>query len=362
MSVPSGSIAIYALTGTGAETARRIAGGLDGSDLFLPRRLAWTKKGEYGFDRLGTLFEKNFQAYQGHVVIAAAGIVVRTLAPLLRDKTVDPAVVVLDPAGQYAVSLLSGHLGGANDLARRVAGLLGGQAVITTATDSAGKPSLEVLAREAGLAVENVRALARISGMLLDDRTVDVFDPEGWLWPALDPWPDDFCRLDSAPSAERDEPLVWVGPEAGDFPETWFLIRPPCLIVGLGCNRGTGETELAQLIETAFERHRLAVTAIAGLASIDLKRDEAGLLDLAKRMNKPLEFFSAGELARADAPSPSAQVKRHVGVESVCEAAALIAARTDWLVVTKQKSLNATLAVARIPFGLSESARVTKPD
>ena len=128
----------------------------------------------------------NFNQYSGHVLVCAAGMVIRCLAPLLVNKTQDPAVVVVDQQGRFAVSLLSGHLGGANDLARQVAQALEGQAVITTATDNLGLPSLELEAKRLGLAVENLGALAGVSGALVDGRKVPVRDHGGWLGPVID--------------------------------------------------------------------------------------------------------------------------------------------------------------------------------
>ncbi|CAO0822153.1 cobalt-precorrin 5A hydrolase [Desulfarculales bacterium] len=158
---PASTLAVYAITPTGAEVARTLAPSLSGATLFLPRSLAYLPDGEELFDRLALALAANFLEYGGHVILAAAGIVVRALAPLLHHKAQDPAVVVVDQAGRYAVSLLSGHLGGSNALARRVAEILGGQAVITTATDTANLPSLEMLAGELGFRVENLMALAR---------------------------------------------------------------------------------------------------------------------------------------------------------------------------------------------------------
>ena len=180
--------AVYALTKAGAEVARKIAWGLDGTEIFLPARLVATGRGEKGFVRISEAMKENFLNFPGHVAVAASGVVVRAIAPLLRDKTVDPAVVVVDQEGRFAISLLSGHLGGANELAHKTARILGARAVITTATDAAAKPSIEVLARDCGLKVENLKALSRISRMILEDEPVAVFDPHGWLRPSLAEW------------------------------------------------------------------------------------------------------------------------------------------------------------------------------
>ena len=171
-------IAVYALTPQGARLARGLANELR-ADLYLPGKLAGP--GERAFDSLPELVADVFHEYAGHVFVAACGIAVRAVAPHLRSKAQDPGVVVLDQNGRHAVSLLSGHLGGANDLARRAAAFTGGEAVITTATDSAGLPSLDILARDSGLAIENLEAVRTVNAGLLAGQTVQVFDPEARL-------------------------------------------------------------------------------------------------------------------------------------------------------------------------------------
>jgi cobalt-precorrin 5A hydrolase len=332
--------AVYALTAGGARVARRIADGLDRADLFLPRRLE-----PGGFERLAEALAANWDRYPVHVVVAASGIVVRSIAPLLVHKTIDPAVVVVDETGRFALSLVSGHLGGANLAARRVAELTDGLAVITTATDAAGRPALDTLAAEQDLAVDNVGALSAISRMVLEDEPVPVYDPGRWLTQALAPWPECFRFWDRAP-ADRDRPLVFVGPQIMDPPGAWLFLRPPCLFLGLGCNRDTGLDEIEALVGSALAQHRLSPASVAGLASVEVKRDEPALLDLAERMKVPIRFFGRDELNTVTTPNPSGVVEKHLGVKSVCEAAAILAAGGGRLIIPKQKSLNATLAAA----------------
>ena len=155
--------AIYALTRTGAENASRLQAAWPGSSLFLPARLCPGRGPAAPFTSLSTALGQNFRGYAGHLVFAATGIVVRIIGPLLRGKELDPAVVVLDQDGRYAISLVSGHLGGANRMAQKAARILGGQAVITTATDIAGLPSLDVIAKDLGYGLDNLPALAAIS-------------------------------------------------------------------------------------------------------------------------------------------------------------------------------------------------------
>ena len=338
-------LAIYALTRPGADLARRLARELEEAQVFLPARLAGP--GEQGFQRLGAALAQNFTRYQGHLLFAATGIVVRALAGLLQAKDRDPAVVVVDQAGRFAISLVSGHLGGANRLARETARILGGQAVITTATDTQGLPSLEVVAAERGCRVENLGALARFSTALLEGRRPALYDPAGWLAPALAPWREHFRFLEAPPQTQAGgRPLAWVHWGRRQTPGSWLVIRPPALVLGLGCNRGTPVQALEELLERVLARHDLSPASLALLASVEAKRDEPGLLELARRRQLECRFFPATRLAAVEVPNPSALVDRHMGTASVCEAAALLAAGSRRLLVKKQKTSEVTLALA----------------
>lgn len=347
-------VAVYALTSAGASLAWKTAAHLPEAGVFLPDRLIEPGSKACPFSRLSSALEENFTDYGGHVVFAATGIVVRAIAPLLKDKTRDPAVVTVDQAGRFAISLLSGHLGGANDLATAVASILGGQAVITTATDVARKPGLDLLAVEAGLKVENTGALPRMGRAILENEPIDVFDPEEWLKPFLAPWPGCFKFLDAPPDPDQKDLVIWIGHQVRDFPRSRLLLRPPDLVVGMGCNRGTDVAEMETLIRNVFQQQALSPLSIGRLASVEAKKDETGLLDLADRLGVQISFYTTGELGAIKTPNPSTVVQKHMGVRSVCEAAAMLAAQTSQLLVTKQKSTNVTLAVAQTCYRSSD--------
>ncbi|NHZ48309.1 cobalamin biosynthesis protein CbiG, partial [Desulfovibrio sp. XJ01] len=183
-------MAVYALTPGGAALARRIAGALGGT-LYLAERLcaATTEGAASGmpgaaaipttqpFASLADLVARTFRLHSGHVFVAATGIVVRCIAPHITSKAQDPCVVVCDQRGAFAISLLSGHLGGGNDLARQVAAVTGGTPVITTATDTEGLPSFDLLAARAGLAMADIAMVRHVNGALLAGETVWICDP-----------------------------------------------------------------------------------------------------------------------------------------------------------------------------------------
>jgi cobalt-precorrin 5A hydrolase len=251
----------------------------------------------------------------------------------------------MDQNGRHAVSLLSGHLGGANDLARRVAVFSGGEAVITTATDSAGLPSLDILARDSGLAIENLDAVKTVNAGLLSGQTVQVFDPDGRL--AVAPQHCDRFEWVGAPHLlEPGGPAVAVSWREDSFPAGCLILRPRVVVAGTGCRKGTPASEIIEAIVAACAQRGVAMRSLAALASIEAKRGEPGLSEAARELGVELVFYPADRLAAVRAPNPSPMALKHMGVESVCEAAAMLAAGTDRLLLAKTKTKTVTVALA----------------
>ncbi len=341
------AMAVYVVTEKGARLGVRLAERL-GADLFVPDRLAGSFAAT-GYASLGRLVAETFGRYRSHVFVAACGIAVRVIAPHLVGKAVDPAVVCLDDAGRFAVSLLAGHLGGANDLALAVAQAVGATPVVTTATDAAGAPAVEVLARDMGLAVENPEAVRRVNAALAAGGPVAVFDPLG-LFAVADPAKARFFEWVPDPSQPNQPqggaPLVVVDWRLGpDRPDRLYL-RPKVLAAGVGCRKGAPAEDILALLAEACRESGLALGSIGVLASIEAKRQEPGLVRAAAALDASLAFFSAQQLATVPAPHPSATVAKHMGVGSVCEAAAILAAGGGRLLVPKTKAKLCTVAVA----------------
>lgn len=289
---------------------------------------------------------KHWRELDGFVCIMATGIVVRGIAPLLQDKTSDPCVVVLDEKGRYAVSLLSGHLGGGNSLARQVAAILGGEPVITTASDTLGLAPLDLWAKGQDLACESKQGLTQASAKLVNTGSLRIFSEV-----AVASLPQGLVVVAGPEQAD-----IVVTPRLGNYGNA-VVFRPKNLVVGVGCNRGVPVAELRQACEELFAEQNLSQLSIRNLASIDLKQDEVGLLAFAHEQGWRLEFFSKEELNRVEDVAVSEAALRNVGAIGVAEPAALLSAQSNDLLVGKKKWHNVTMAVARANCTLSEQDR-----
>lgn len=339
--------AVYGLTPKGAKTASVLALALKG-DLFLPEFLA----ADYGARPIDSLLEivsEVFHSYHRHVFVTAAGIAVRAVAPLIRSKHTDPAVVVLDCEGRFVVSLLSGHTGGANMLAREIAIITGGDPVITTATDTAGLASWDLLAVDRNMAIANPDGVKRLNMALLRGEPITILDPEDRLGLGSDREhhpAEPLIEEDKSVSGPRPSVMVtWKSVSDGVLSES-LVLHPRCLVAGVGCNRGTSSREILGLIESTFSTHGLSLSSLSGLATIEAKSREPGILEAADSLGVNVTFYPPDALADVPVPNPSGTVKRIMGVESVCEAAALKRASGESLLVQKTRSPNATLAIA----------------
>jgi len=340
------STAVYAFSSQGLALARHLAASLDAA-VYAPERLAAGEPGVIAFASLGPLVAQTFARYPRHVFVGAVGIAVRAIAPHLAHKTTDPAVAVLDLAARFAVSLVAGHAGGANELARELARLTGATPVITTGTDVSGLPGVDELAAARGMAVANARAVKAVSAALLEGRAVQLYDPEARL---LDPDAADGLLVPTAPEAwDPDAPGVWCHWRQGGEHAQTFRAYPRCLCLGLGCRKGVEEEEILAHVERVFAQHGLARQSIAAVGTAGIKRDDPGLCAAAAALGPEVVFFDAEALARVEAAGQSETVKRRTGTGSVCEAAALLLSGAAGLLVPKVKSASVTCAVALKP-------------
>ena len=312
-------IGIVAVTAAGRRHAEHLARALPDAQVVADVATAWRDNGAL-------------------VLCMATGAAVRLIAPHLGDKHTDPPVVTVDEAGAWAVVLAGGHHGG-NELAHAVAGALGATAVVTTATDAAGLPALDQPALGLRLDPASRPAVAAVSRALLDGEPVTRYRSRPW---PTGPLPGNVVDAE-APAA----PGIVVSDEVRDLPAPTVVLRPASLVVGVGASRGVSAEEVGDLIGSALERAGLSPLSVARVATVDVKADEAGIVAAAAQRGWPVVTYPAEALSAVDVPNPSAVVLAEVGTPSVAEAAALVAGGE--LLVAKQKSVMATVAVARLP-------------
>ncbi len=333
---------IFYITDSAYRTALRIKEGLE--DCKIVR-----------FDK--SLVHEAWADKEGLIFIMAMGIVVRTIAPLIKDKREDPPVVVIDESGRYVISLLSGHLGGANTLARYIAGIIGAEPVLTTSTDITGLTPIDLWAMSNRLVIENSEALASVTTRFIQNRALRVFVEKG-----LDiKLPEDYLLVEPAyadmlvTNRHRIE-------TCGCKVKEQLYVRPKNLFLGLGCNSGTTEQEISEVIEKVLGEHNLSEISVACIATIDMKTNEPGLKDYAHKRGIPLKGFTAQRLNRVEGIRVSEAAKRATGANAVAEPSAILAARISSdkvrLIVPKIKSGNVTVAVAEAEALIPKEARL----
>lgn len=358
-------IAVLACTARGAEVARRIAASLAGAAGYAPHGAAGLRPFSTGLgEAIGALYGES----RALVVVGATGVAVRLIAPLLSGKALDPAVVAVDDAGRFAVALLSGHLGGANALAEEIAAAIGATAVVTTASEALGLPAADLLGRGFGWTAEDGEGLRAVAAAFVAGEPVAVWQEAGRRLQEVDGWQGDGAvhLVDCAGPAELAGEVLGGGaaaaiavsdrilPAAAQAAARVAVYRPRTLVAGIGCARGAPAEEILGLLSAGLAEAGLAQRSLGALASIDRRRDEAGILEAARRLGLKVLWFAAADLSRAEGvENPSEAVRAAVGTPSVAEAAALLGAGTGAvLALPKRRSAAATVALARQRDGL----------
>lgn len=290
-------IAILAVTEKGFELAEKISAGIGGKIFYKGR----------DFERMKNFVEEIFTKFDALIFICAAGIAVRMIAPHIVSKLSDPAVIVVDERGKNVISLLSGHVGGANELTLKISAQMDANPVITTATDVEGKISADNFTARLGLLPEPKNAIKVINAAIL--RGEEIFITAGDV------------RLN---------------------------LTPKNLICGIGCRRGTSIEKISRAVNDACRRINQPVERIKIFATVDIKRDEKGLIDFVRKLGREIKFFTAADLEEkilAYKLEESDFVKKNIGVGNVCEAAALCVADVKFA-LPKTKFDEVTVALA----------------
>ncbi|MBQ9283211.1 MAG: cobalt-precorrin 5A hydrolase [Treponema sp.] len=242
------------------------------------------------------------------VFVGAAGIAVRAVAPFIRDKSTDPAVIVIDEKGSFVIPLLSGHIGGANSLAKKIAGLLGSQAVLTTASDVNNLPAIDEFAARNNLLINDMEKAKDFAAKVLNGEnpsfTISVYIKNDIL-----------------------------------------SLIPKCVILGIGCKKGKSPEELEEFVRESLDERKIDYRSLDKIASIDLKKDEKALVSLAESLKLPFLTFSAQELNQIQQKvTPSAFVSEITGTDNVCERSVFAAGASE-IIVHKSACNGMTLAI-----------------
>ena len=350
-------ISLICFTLTGLNTAEKIKAALDCDNnevtlavksKFLQGSISETTSAWTG---------QKFETEDAIIFIGATGIAVRSIAPYVVSKKKDPAILVIDECGTYVISLLSGHLGGANELTAQVAQMLGATPIITTATDLHGRFAVDVFSKKNNCAIFNMKAAKEVSATLLAGGQVGFYTelpyegelPEGLV----------LCDRNGKPIQESqvESPFetgiaVTVSRDVHPFPSTVVLV-PKILTLGLGCRRGKEAAGVRKAACEALDRMALYPEAIEAIASIDLKKEELGILALAEEWKVSFLTYPESELMAVPGQfTPSAFVKKITGVDNVCERSAVLASGYGELIQRKVGADGVTTALARRKGGL----------
>ena len=285
---------------------------------------------------------QHFPTADALVFVGATGIAVRAIAAHVVSKAADPAVVVVDERGQWSIPLLSGHLGGANELALALAQSIGATPVVTTATDINGLWAVDSWAKSQGLLVREIDRIKLVSGRILRGEAVKVASdsPIEGTAPKLVQLENDLRQADVAISPRLD---------AEDGALARLHLVPRLLVAGIGCRRGTCFSAIQEAFGMAMRQAGMDPLALAGVHSIDLKAEEPGLLEFCTRMGLGLRTHTADELAAVPGDfSASDFVKKTTGVDNVCERSALLGARQLAATITTPQPADVSLVLGKL--------------
>ena len=378
---------ILALSRSGSRLAADLQRRLPGnSRLYLDRRFVAAAAADTDtqvYDRpLRPVVQRLFSESRRLILFMPVGAAVRLLAPAMRDKHTDPAVVCVDDGGRFAVSLLSGHIGGGDALAGEVAAILGATPVITSAAHALDTLAVDLLGLELGWKIEaSNETITRVSAAVVNGEPVGVYQDAGqrdW-WPVNQPWPANLTVYPTLQALSQSNSAAYLvitdrwlpDPEPGVIewyievrngeynnqrPRDMVVYRPRTLVAGIGCRRDVCFEDLWEFVGRTFHKFGLWENSIAAIATADLKADEPAILELAAKYGVPLRTYSTAQLNQVFVDHPdaglnkSAAAHRLLGLWGVAEPAALLAAGSNELALPRQKTDRATLAVARIVY------------
>lgn len=349
-------VAIIAITKNGIEIGLSLKNKFSTWKIYAPSKFSNNNSQIEWFDdsttvKVGELFKTN----EALVCIFSLGAVIRLITPHMKDKKIDPAVVVIDDTGKFAISTLSGHLGGANQLTEDIAKVLNASAVITTAADVNKTIAVDLVGREFGWKIDDDSTVTKVSAFMVNAEKIGVFQDAGekdW-WAPKKELPKNVTTYNNFEEMKNSSCKGYLIISDRIIDDNQILknavvYRPKTLVVGVGLHWDTTSNTIREGLEHCAKNFKISLKSIAQFASIKKEAQVEGLQDLAKEMNVPVDYYEKEELAQITIPNPSETVQAFEGTPSVSEAAALRSSGGK-LIVEKQKfPPNLTIAIARI--------------
>lgn len=298
-----------------------------------------TTEDEVMSDGLGVFLKKNFQNYEVVVFIMATGIVVRLIKELIEDKLTDPAVIVMDQKGSNVISLLSGHLGNANEETQKLATLIDANPVITTASDINQTISVDLLARAHHCLIADFNQAKKVTAMIVNHQKVNINS----RWSIEEPSPDNIF-LDTTDD-QYDGTIIITNQNEPKHPKKVRLFKKN-LIVSMGCRRGKQAAEIIGFIKDKFKAKHLSLSSIKAIVSLDLKGDEEGLIKAAAYFHRPFETIAREKIKLVENQFKGSEfVKNKVGVKAVSEPCGFIASNEGKRILKKCSQAGMTLSI-----------------
>ena len=343
--------AVFTATPRGTKTALRVRASLDASADIFGKAGQEMPAGVRVYERLAPQVAAAFRQYDALIFIMATGIAVRMIAGSLKSKLEDPAVLVLDEEAQHVISLLSGHIGGANELTRELAASLGADPVITTATDVQKKLAVDVAAARLALRPSPKEQIKRFNSAVLDDAAIRYVIDENLARASFYKKRLDDMGLTALFGRElpsKEGLTAFITADESVRREDVICLVPRRLVAGIGCRRGTEMSEIRAALEAALTRIGRSIADVSLLASTEAKADEAGLLALSAKLKRDIRFHSNEKMQEtidAYGLSESPLVKKNIGIGNVAEAAALASVPAGRLALAKTRFEKVTVAL-----------------
>jgi len=332
-------LALYALTSNAYALAKTIKKHIPEARIFAKPEISDIEEHHLN-GKLGDVMAAQFNKFDCHLFIMATGIVVRLVAPLIKHKSQDPAVLVADEKGQFVISLLSGHLGRANENCKYIADLIDAKPVITTASDVQGKMAVDSLAMKVKGELIDFDRATNITALIVENKeigivsdiTVNVDLPDKMTVVSKAEGKDGYIYISNRPCKDMEEPYAYI--------------RLPNVVLGVGCRRGKPKAELLKAINDVLESLNIPIKCIRKIGTVDVKADEVGLIELADELKVPLEIWSRDKISEIESNFQGSDfVKEQIGVSAVAEPVGYLASNKGNKLAGKIKKDGITISV-----------------